>query len=254
MTGSSCSRPHDARRPRLLPVVLAILAAGTLALVAGPVAATEDDPAPAPAPAPEDAPKPFPDSWFFYGEKRPATLRAMEGTAAPELSVDAWIGDEVELDWDELRGRVVIVDFWATWCGPCRRAIPKNVEMVEQYRDEGLVFLGLHAADNGWAAAEDMVRDTKINYPVARDAERRSQRAWNVRFWPTYFAIDKHGRVRAAGLLPSRVDDVVKVLLAEEGPAPGPAPAAADDDGDDADAGPGTDGGGIDGPPPAARD
>ena len=84
----------------------------------------------------------FPDEWFFYEADRPAQLRAMEGNAAPKLATARWIGQAQDLA--SLRGKVVVVDFWGTWCGPCMRAIPHNVEIVKQYADEGVVLIGVH--------------------------------------------------------------------------------------------------------------
>ena len=84
----------------------------------------------------------FPDDHFFSGADRPAGLKSLEGKPAPKLTLDAWIGDETSLE--DLRGKVVVVDFWATWCGPCMAAIPKNVALVEKLGSEGLAFIGVH--------------------------------------------------------------------------------------------------------------
>jgi thiol-disulfide isomerase/thioredoxin len=159
----------------------------------------------------------IPDEWFFDGAKRPAVLKGLEGKAAPALALDPWIGSEMSLK--DQRGKVVIVDFWATWCGPCMAAIPKNVEMVKKYGEKGMVFVGVHDANSGWDEAAGVVKQQKINYPVAKDKGGASAKAYQVQFWPTYVAIDRKGVVRAAGLLPNRVEDVVKLLLAEDGPS-----------------------------------
>jgi thiol-disulfide isomerase/thioredoxin len=160
----------------------------------------------------------FPDEWFIRDGNRPASLKNIEGKPAPELQLDAWIGEETSLQ--KLRGKVVVVDFWATWCGPCMQAIPKNIEMVNNYGDQGLVFLGVHDNKSGWDRADGVVQDKSINYPVARLGNGgASTRDYGVAFWPTYVAIDRNGVIRAAGLKPSKVGDVVKVLLAEGGPA-----------------------------------
>lgn len=165
----------------------------------------------------------FPDEWFFYEADRPAQLRAMEGNAAPKLATAQWIGQAQDLA--SLRGNVVVVDFWATWCGPCMRAIPHNVEIVEQYADKGVALIGVHDARRGWDRAAETVETKNINYPIALDMSAEGEDpqgssgvstiAWNVRFWPTYFVIDKHGRIRAAGLKPDHVQNVIDALLAE---------------------------------------
>lgn len=164
----------------------------------------------------------FPKEWFFLNEaqQQEPSLEQLVGKPAPALSVEKWIGDAVTLK--ESRGKVVVIDFWATWCGPCRRAIPENVEMVERYEGRGLVFIGMHDAGSGWDQAPDVIRSSKINYPVALDSKGGvSAKAYGLRFFPTYIAIDKRGIVRAAGLLPDRVEDVVKVLLEEPDPTGG---------------------------------
>ena len=184
----------------------------------------------------------FPDAWFFYGEKRPAALRNLEGKPAPKLVAETWIGDAV--DPAEHRGKVIILDFWGTWCPPCRKAIPKNIELVEKFKDQDLVFIAVHDARRGWDAAPGMAKQTGMNYPVALDKTGEngagiSTKAFGVSFWPTYIAIDRRGVVRAAGLQPGRVEQVVTALLAEPKPEPEPESEAT---GDDAEPGAGSEG------------
>ena len=152
----------------------------------------------------------FPDGWFYEGANRPKALRALEGKPAPEIVTQAWIGDPTTIAAN--RGKVVVVDFWATWCGPCMNAIPENVELVKKSAGKPLAFIGIHDSNSGWNNAPQAVKSKGINYPVAQD-KGDSAKAYQVSFWPTYVVIDHEGIVRAAGLIPTHVAEVVEMLL-----------------------------------------
>jgi thiol-disulfide isomerase/thioredoxin len=163
----------------------------------------------------EPAASEFPDAWYYFGQGRPPALRQLESKPAPVLTVKDWIGEPRRLE--DLAGKVVIVDFWATWCGPCMKALPKNIELQEQYRDCGVVFLGVHDGRRGHERMASVAERQKINYSLSVDQDGRSAAAWHVSFWPTYFVLDQSGIVRAAGLQPANVKNVIDQLL-EAGP------------------------------------
>lgn len=172
----------------------------------------------APAPvqgASEPGKHEFPKDWFYEDMLNNEKLQSLVGKPAPKLNLTSWIGPRVDIQ--NAQGFVVVVDFWATWCGPCLRAIPDNIELVNKYREKGLIFLGVHDTKYGYDQALRTVREKQINYPVAKDSAGVSQRTTGVKNWPTYIVIDREGIVRAAGLVPDRLEAVVKKLLDEEG-------------------------------------
>jgi thiol-disulfide isomerase/thioredoxin len=156
----------------------------------------------------------FPDSWTWDNDSKVrAEHAALEGKPAPALDVTGWVNGEVKPE--AMKGKVVIVDFYATWCGPCMAAIPHNNELLKKYHDQGLLIVGVCTNKSGQEKMDQTVKDRGIKYPTARDPQLESQKAWHVHYYPTYAVVDRKGVVRAIGLQPDHVEEVVKKLLAE---------------------------------------
>lgn len=173
-----------------------------------------------PKPAPDLTAKPygaeFPRSWFFHKNDAQWLEHApLLGKPLPALDLSEWRGEPVDLTATE--GKVVVLDFWATWCGPCLRAVPKNNALAKEYGDR-LAFVGICGSGRGQETMAATAERTGMAYPVARDAKQTAAKAFRVRWWPTYVVADTQGIVRAVGVRPELVKKVVDALLAETRP------------------------------------
>jgi thiol-disulfide isomerase/thioredoxin len=156
----------------------------------------------------------FPDRWTWDDEPGArASHQALEGKPMPALNVTGWINGEVKPA--DMKGKVVLVDFYATWCGPCMASIPHNNELLEKYKDKGLVIVGVCTSSRGQESMANVVNQKGIKYPSARDPQLTSEKAWRVQYYPTYALIDRKGIVRIIGLQPPYVERAVQKLLAE---------------------------------------
>jgi thiol-disulfide isomerase/thioredoxin len=153
-------------------------------------------------------------------------------TLAPELNVEQWI-DQTPAKLSDLRGQVVLLDFWATWCGPCQITIPKLNSLHKRYKDKGLVILGVtkfegSADGQRMTPAEEVayLRQFKkkngvaYGYAVA-DASDKNSENYGVSSIPTAVLIDRRGVVRhiITGVYPGsdqELSDMIKKLLAEQ--------------------------------------
>lgn len=143
--------------------------------------------------------------------------RVAQDEPAPTFSVKTLEGEKVSLAG--LRGDVVLVNFWATWCPPCRLEMPGFQSVYEAYKDRGFTVVGLATDVNGLALVEAFVRDNRITYPVAMASDEVRLKYGGVDALPQSFLLDKKGRVRkivagvfSEGALRRAIDE----LLAEE--------------------------------------
>jgi len=95
----------------------------------------------------------------------------------------------------DYRGKVVLLNFWATWCGPCGVEVPWFVDFEQRYKSQGFAVLGVSMDEDGWAAIKPYVSDHKINYRVLLGNDTIAQLYGGLDSLPTSFLIDKEGRV-----------------------------------------------------------
>ena len=116
------------------------------------------------------------------------------GRPAPAFQLTTLTGDTVSLE--SLRGKVVLVNFWATWCPPCRVEMPGFQRVYEDRADDGLVILAVSTERGQTELVERYVSDREVTFPVAMATAGLVRAFGEPRKLPTSFLIDRHGRIR----------------------------------------------------------
>jgi peroxiredoxin len=150
---------------------------------------------------------------FFTGKHDTSGPRLVY---APDFTLDDASGVPVTLS--QFRGKVVLLNFWATWCVPCRTEVPWFVEFNKTYRERGLAVLGVSLDDDGWKAVKPYIDKMKVNYPVMVASGDISSRYGGLSSLPVTLIIDKSGRIAAThvGLWPkSEYEAAINAILAE---------------------------------------
>jgi thiol-disulfide isomerase/thioredoxin len=140
---------------------------------------------------------------------------ALEGNAPPELAGQWFNSGGKSIDWKALSGKVVVLDFWAHWCGPCRESVPHIKVLLERYREQGLVVIGIHSDANKEKMLE-VSRSLGMVWPILFDPEKKYMKALSADSYPDYYLIDRKGVLRFADLANKEVDRAVEMLLAEK--------------------------------------
>jgi peroxiredoxin len=137
-----------------------------------------------------------------------------ERKEAPEFTLKDADGKVVHLS--DYRGKVVLLDFWATWCGPCKIEIPWFMDMQRKNKDRGFEVLGVSMDDEGWEVVKPFLADLQVNYRVVIGNDTTAQLYGGVDALPTTFLIDRGGKIAAVHVgLASKKDfeDGIEQLL-----------------------------------------
>ncbi len=136
--------------------------------------------------------------------------------AAPDFHLKDAEGKAVKLS--DYRGKVVLLDFWATWCGPCKMEVPWFIEFQRAKKNQGFEVLGVSMDEDGWAAVRPFVKDMQINYRVLLGDDRTADSYGGLEALPTTFIIDRDGRIASThvGVADKKdFEDVIDQLLAQ---------------------------------------
>jgi len=115
------------------------------------------------------------------------------GKPAPDFAAKSDSGRNVRLS--ELRGQVVLINFWASWCSPCRQELPLLSKIYSQYRSAGFALLAVNVDDNR-KDAESMLKRLDLKFPTLFDGNKKVARLYGVDTMPATLVIDRDGRVR----------------------------------------------------------
>ncbi len=135
-------------------------------------------------------------------------------TQAPDFTLQSLDGKTVRLS--DFRGKPVVLNFWATWCGPCKIEMPWFVDFQKQYGPAGVQFLGVAMDDASTKEIAEFAESMKVNYPILIGKESVGDDYGGVQFLPETFYIDRNGKVvdKAFGLKgKGEIEDAIKKIL-----------------------------------------
>lgn len=119
-----------------------------------------------------------------------------EGFTAPDFTLELLEGGEITLS--DLRGKPVIINFWATWCGPCREEMPAIEKIYRDYRDLGLVVIGLNlTSQDTEQAVTAFIQEFGLTFPIALDRNASVSRRYQLKGLPTTYFIDSQGVIQS---------------------------------------------------------
>ncbi|WP_153797143.1 TlpA family protein disulfide reductase [Foetidibacter luteolus] len=132
------------------------------------------------------------------------------GTVAPDIELPNAKGVATKLS--SLKGKVVLIDFWASWCGPCRRSVPGLKTIYKKYKDKGFEIYGvsLDSDSNDWKRA---IFDDGVKWLQVLDLKGDTAGKWDVNYIPNTFLIDKEGKLVAINANHDALDQLLQKLL-----------------------------------------
>ncbi len=127
--------------------------------------------------------------------RAPKVKPSAERREAPDFSLKDENGRTVRLS--DYRGKVVLLNFWATWCGPCKIEIPWFVDFERRLKDQGFAVIGVSMDEDGWQAVKPFLTEVGVNYRVLLGNDDVAKQFGGIDSLPTTFMIDREGRIAA---------------------------------------------------------
>jgi thiol-disulfide isomerase/thioredoxin len=146
--------------------------------------------------------------------RQPRPPNEWAGQPLPSLNVAGWLNTDAPLAAEDLRGKVVLVDFWMLSCGPCIKSMPDLASLHERYRERGLVVVGLTPDSITDERLTRLARDTPINWPIGHGAEAVFN-TMGIFAVPTYVVYDRAGQSTWGGHSLDDAEDAIIAALAK---------------------------------------
>lgn len=178
-------------------LLLVLCCAGLL----GGLAACESDDETSPADAPRTS-----------AEAKSGTSYKTDPVPAPDLTMTTLDGQEINLA--QQKGKVVLVNFWATWCAPCRKEIPDLIDLYDEHKSDGLMVVGVALDEEGTEVVAPFAEREKINYPIVIDTTETIEAKFDAMYGlPTTYVVNPEGKIvrRILGIFP--IDKMKPELL-----------------------------------------